>query len=119
MSEHLSKFRGRRECPPYYRTQHRVAGVEPGVEVIEYLAALLGPDAPRIYLSCELIAKAIRVSTRPETAREDLGKIQAACDALQLLLAHSATVEQPRRNVAIDDPMAGYSETVRRAKGMA
>ena len=69
-------------CPPHYIAKKRVAGVERGTEWIEVIEAYAGPDVVRHYLQVELMTKALRLFTRPETREADLVKIEQAVSAL-------------------------------------
>lgn len=69
-------------CPPHYIAKKRVAGIERGTEWIEVIEAYAGPEVVRHYLQVELMTKALRLFTRPETRETDLVKIGQAVEAL-------------------------------------
>lgn len=69
-------------CPPYYKANQTVAGIERGTEWVEVLEAFTGREVVETYMQAELLTKAMRLFTRPDTRSADLQKARAAIDVL-------------------------------------
>ena len=124
----LSKFRdvvpfvpGKRHVPAYYRPARRNPRINPSADVSDVLHAWAVDD----HALGEAVAKILRLGRKPGEPRvreltKVLEHVTRALEYAELEVRDRCEAEARdarSTSVPIDDPLAGYSETVRRAKG--
>ncbi len=76
--------------PPHYRAKHYAAGVQGGAELIDWIAAMRGPEFAINAMIFEIQTKANRMGLdgRRDKIAEDSFKIRQACRVIERLETH-------------------------------
>ena len=69
--------------PKHYRAVQPARGVEEGTEILDVVAAFLGREKAIDFLHVEMVMKALRLGSRPDSIDEDLFKIEQAAHKMR------------------------------------